>query len=131
MDVADLVGRWTLARRLADRRAGVIGTMSGELVVDRDGDGLRWSESGVLRWAGRDVPATRTYLLRDGWVLFADGRPFHPWTPGRPVTHPCRDDVYTGLVTVDGDRLRTLWDVHGPAKHHRLITRFRRAARSC
>ena len=124
----ELVGRWSLTRRLADRRAGVLGTMSGALVIGPDGDGLRWAESGVLRWAGREVPATRTYLLRDGWVLFEDGRPFHPWRPGRPVTHPCRDDLYTGLIAVDGDRLRVLWDVRGPTKDQRIVTRCRRTA---
>ena len=122
----ELAGRWSLARRVADRRAGVAGTMTGELLVAPDGAGLRWEERGILRWAGHELPASRTYLIRDGWVLFADGRPFHPWLPGRPVTHPCRADVYTGLVRVDGDRIRTLWDVRGPAKDQRLVTRFRR-----
>lgn len=130
MDPRGLVGRWELRRRVADRAAGRHGTMVGELAVAPDAGGLRWDERGILRWAGAEHPATRTYLLRegeDGWqVTFPDGRPFHPWRPGQVVTHPCRADLYTGLVTVSGDRMHTLWDVHGPTKHHRLITRFRR-----
>jgi hypothetical protein len=126
----DLLGRWKLRRRVADRRAGRQGTVAGELRLSADGAGLVWQESGVLRWAGTGRPVTRTYLLReraDGWwVLFADGREFHPWRPGEPVTHPCRADVYTGLVTVDGDRMRMLWDVRGPGKDQRLVTRFSR-----
>ncbi|HEV7654082.1 MAG TPA: DUF6314 family protein [Mycobacteriales bacterium] len=128
--VEDLIGRWSLARRVADRRTGRQGTVRGELVIAPDGAGLRWAERGTLRWAGTDHPVTRTYLLRehaDGWwAEFDDGRPFHPWRPGTPVTHPCRADVYSGLVTVDGDRIRTVWDVRGPAKHQRLVTRLTR-----
>jgi len=130
-DPRELVGRWSLARRVADRLAGQQGTMTGELIVSAEGAGLRWAERGTLSWAGALLPATRTYLLRpgaDGWeVTFGDGRPFHPWRPGELVTHPCRADVYTGLITVDRDRVGTLWEVRGPAKHQRLVTRFRRA----
>ncbi|HEY6748371.1 MAG TPA: DUF6314 family protein [Mycobacteriales bacterium] len=129
-DPRDLVGRWALARRVADRVAGRQGTVSGLLTVSADGAGLRWDERGTLRWAGVERPVTRTYLLReraDGWwVDFPDGRPFHPWRPGAPVTHPCRADVYSGLVRVDGDRIRTVWDVRGPAKDQRLVTRLYR-----
>jgi hypothetical protein len=133
MDDPDaLVGRWSLARRIADREAGLHGTVTGELVVAADGAGLRWAERGTLRWNGADHPVSRTYLIRerDGWwVDFSDGRPFHPWRPGVTVAHPCRADVYTGLVTVDGDRMRTVWDVHGPGKDQRLVTRFARRPR--
>ena len=129
-DPYDLVGRWSLRRLVADRVVGAYGRMVGELIVAPDGGGLRWDERGTLRWGGAEFPATRTYLLRDGgdgWeVTFADGRPFHPWRPGEVVTHPCRADVYTGLVRLDGPRLRTLWDVRGPTKHQRLATRFGR-----
>jgi hypothetical protein len=126
----ELLGRWQLRRRVADRRTGQQGTVAGDLVVAAAGDSLRWQESGVLRWGGAERPVTRTYLLReraDGWwVLFADGREFHPWRPGEWVTHPCRADLYTGLVTVDSDRIRTCWDVRGPGKDQRLVTRFSR-----
>lgn len=134
-DPYGLVGRWELRRRVVDRRAAQHGVMVGELVVRPDGAGVRWEEQGVLRFGGAQRPATRTYLVRqgsDGWeVRFADGRPFHPWRPGEVVVHPCRDDVYTGLVTVDGDLMRTAWDVRGPAKEQRLVTRFYRSAAIC
>jgi hypothetical protein len=129
-EISPLVGRWVLRRRVADRATGRHGTVRGELTVIPDGEGFRWAEAGVLRWAGADRPVSRTYVLRERgggwWVEFADGRPFHPWRPGEWVTHPCRADVYTGLVTVDGDRIRTLWDVRGPGKDQRLVTRLRR-----
>ena len=129
-DPRTLVGRWELRRRVVDRVLGAHGTMVGELTVVPDGVGLRWDERGTLRWDGAEFPATRTYLLRenaDGWAVeFADGRPFHPWRPGEAVTHLCRADLYTGLVHVGPTLMRTLWDVTGPTKHQRLITRFRR-----
>jgi hypothetical protein len=129
-EISPLVGRWQLRRRVADRVTGRHGTVAGLLTVVPDGKGFRWAEAGVLRWAGVDRPVTRTYLLRERaggwWVEFADGRPFHPWRPGEWVTHPCRADVYTGLVTVDGDQIRTLWDVRGPGKDQRLVTRLGR-----
>jgi Family of unknown function (DUF6314) len=131
-DPWDLIGRWTLARRVADRLTGQQGTVRGTLSISSDGDGLRWDESGVLAWGGQEHPVARAYLLRergDGWwVEFVDGREFHPWRPGVAVTHPCRADVYTGLVTVDGPRMRTCWDVRGPGKEQRLVTRFYRSA---
>ena len=130
-DPDDLLGRWGLRRRVVDRVVGVHGVMVGELVVSAEAGGLRWDERGTLRWGGVARAATRTYLLRegaDGWeVTFADGRPFHPWRPGEVVTHPCRADVYTGLVVLGPATIRTLWDVTGPTKHHRLVTRFVRS----
>jgi hypothetical protein len=118
---------------VADLRAGTSGTVRGTLTLapDQD-DSIVWSESGVLRWAGSDVAVTRRYLLRFGadgwWVHFDDGRPFHPWTPGRPVEHPCRADLYRGLVRVDSpDRWRIGWDVVGPAKRQRILSRLTRS----
>jgi hypothetical protein len=127
---AELVGSWALSRRVADRGAGVRGTVRGELEIVPDGEGVRWVERGVLRWGGVERPVRRAYLLRDTgdgwWVHFEDGSAFHPWRPGQWVTHPCRADVYTGLITVDGGRMRTRWEVCGPAKQQRLVTRFSR-----
>jgi hypothetical protein len=126
-----LLGRWELRRRVADRRAGLVGAVHGELTLSTVDDGVRWAETGTLHWDGRRMPVHRTLLVRDGFVYFEDGRPFHPWRPGETVVHPCAVDVYTGLVVVDRDatRLRTLWDVRGPAKDQRLVTRCVRLGR--
>lgn len=121
-----------MARRVVDRSAGACGTVAGTLVVTAENEGVRLAESGVLRWRGAEYPVTRVSRLRrlDGewWMLFEDGRPFHPWRPGTPVLHPCGADTYDGLVVLDrgGNRLRTRWHVRGPAKDQRLITRFTR-----
>jgi hypothetical protein len=126
-----LIGTWDLRRRLVDRVAGIAGSVSGTLTLREVGDGLEWFERGLFRWDRHEVPVTRRYLLRDTadgwWVQFDDGRPFHPWTPGVVVEHPCRADVYRGVVDVQGaDRWRVLWDVTGPRKEQRIISRLRR-----
>jgi hypothetical protein len=126
-----LLGEWTLARRFADLGAGRHGTVHGHLVLREHGAGIDWDEQGVLRWQDVEVPVSRSYRLRrrDGgwWVFFADGQPFHPWQPGEWVEHSCRADRYHGLISVDGpDRWRTLWDVVGPGKAQRIVTRFTR-----
>jgi hypothetical protein len=131
MELASLVGSWRLRRRLIDRRAGIRGRVEGELRIEPDADGLRWLEVGRLDWAGQTIDVRRGYALRrlgdEWWMTFEDGRPFHPWTPGRPVVHDCAEDVYTGLVEVEPTRLRTLWDVTGPTKSQRIVTRLDRS----
>lgn len=129
----DLLGEWALRRRIADYRSRMSGTVDGQLTLNSDArtGEIAWSESGALQWNGAIHAVTRTYLLRedsDGWWLFfADGRPFHPWQPGGWVEHPCRDDLYRGLVSItDSDRWGTVWDVSGPAKDLRILTRFSR-----
>ncbi len=64
----------------------------------------------------------------DWWMTFADGRAFHPWRLGQVVEHPCRADTYRGLLVLDrgATRLRIGWDVTGPGKHQRIVTRYLR-----
>jgi hypothetical protein len=126
-----LLGRWRLHRHLVDRRRGLHGRVAGLLVLARDGGEVRWQEQGTLRWAGTVVAVSRLLRLwedEDGWrVHFADGRYFHPWRPGSMVEHLCRDDLYRGLVAASASSLRTLWDVTGPGKDQRIVTRCVRA----
>ena len=64
----------------------------------------------------------------DWWVCFADGRPFHPWRSGEFV-HPCADDLYRGRLSLDPaepDLFELVWEVTGPAKRQRLVSRLRR-----
>ena len=121
-----LVGEWRLERRVVDRRLSSYGRVAGSLVVEPHGDGLVWREQGTLRLQGRSHDVSRTYHLADGWMHFDDGRPFHPWRPGVWVDHLCGEDAYRGLVDVAPARIRTLWDVTGPAKDQRLVTRLTR-----
>jgi hypothetical protein len=125
----DLLGVWQLQRRLVDRRTGQFGRVSGWLELTLVGGVVHWLELGELEWDGRSFEVTRElHIVRagDGWeVRFTDGRAFHPWRPGALVEHPCRADLYRGLVSVDvgHQRLRVLWDVTGPGKDQRIVTR--------
>jgi Family of unknown function (DUF6314) len=126
-----LLGEWQLTRSLRDELAGLSGTASGRLTLRAEDDGIAWQEQGTLLWNGSQLPFSRSYRLRrtptGWWLYFADGRPFHPWTPGHRVIHPCAEDEYHGLITVDGpDSWQTLWDVRGPATAQRIRTQFTR-----
>jgi hypothetical protein len=122
----DLLGSWWLRRRLLDRRLGEHGGVVGTLTLASHGSEVRWLERGELCWQGRRVPVFRELRLtedEDGWqVRFADGRAFHPWRLDQVVHHPCRDDLYCGLIRATRERLRTLWDVTGPGKDQRILT---------
>ncbi len=129
-DPRELIGDWSLARRITDRRTALHGTVRGTLRITPE---LRWRESGELSWGGALLPVTRELLIAaddGGWtVFFEDGRVFHPWRPGEIVVHPCRADTYRGLIDVRGDRLRVLWDVAGPTKDQRIVSRCVRLSR--
>ena len=104
------------------------------MTVTPDGAGLRWREDGELAWNGWTTPITRTmgfeWLEREWWVVFDDGRPFHPWRLGVLVSHPCGLDVYLGRLHygADLDRLTVGWDVTGPVKQQRIVTTYRRVS---
>jgi len=129
-DPRPLAGSWRLNRQLVDRRSGLTGCFHGTLTIAPDADALTWRESGELHWLGRTSPAYRELRLQpddDGWwMLFADGRRFHPWRLDEPVTHPCGRDSYSGLITATPERMRIRWDVRGPAKDQRIHSRLRR-----
>lgn len=127
IDPTVLLGDWRLARRLADHRTGLSGTVSGRLSLRSERGQITWVEQGTLLWNGARLPVSRSYRMRragEGWWLyFSDGRPFHAWIPGQWVRHPCREDSYRGLITITGpDHWRTLWEVNGPDKAQRITT---------
>jgi hypothetical protein len=122
-------------RRLHDRRSGRAGDFTGTATFAPDGSGLRWHESGRLRFGGHDGPAGRTLAIvpaGGGWaVAFADGRPFHPLDlEGGPVEHLCGADRYAGAYRLrDGDTLDVRWHVTGPGKDLEIETTYRRVLR--
>lgn len=127
----ELLGRWALERHVRDRVSGIRGRVAGTLDLSLDGEGVRWVERGVFAWEKGRMAMTRELRLvpeGGGWlVTFDDGRPFHPWRPGEPVFHDCGADRYDGLIALDDDarEMWVLWDVTGPEKAQRLVTRCR------
>jgi hypothetical protein len=131
--LADLEGRWRLARVIADARAGVTGRLEGEASWHADADGLIQEEAGTLHYGGGPpMQATRRYLWR--WVgaevevFFDDGRPFHKLpAPGVEAVHHCAPDLYRVSYTFDlPDMFTQVWQVSGPRKDMVLTSRFTR-----
>lgn len=129
------MGAWTIDRDLVDLRTGLTGHFEGTLAVRADAAGYEWSESGTLSWGEYTGRAERSLLLRvregEWWVCFTDGRPFHPWRVGGEVVHPCRADVYRGLIErggADPDRFTITWQVTGSDKRQRIVSRMTRQA---
>ncbi len=111
------------------------GTVDGRLTMRPGDDDIVWAEQGTLVWNGSRLSVSRSYRLErteNGWWLhFLDGRPFHSWLPGEWVEHPCRRDAYRGLITITGpDQWGTVWEVQGPDKAQRIVTRFSRPTAS-
>ena len=129
-------GRWALARRIDDRLAGRSGTFTGSATFTPDAEGLTYDETGSLTLG--DAPpltATRRYLWRqDGpriTVLFADGRAFHSFDPASTTAeagHWCDPDTYHVTYDFAGwpDWTAT-WDVAGPRKDYRMVSRYCRS----
>lgn len=134
---AYFAGRWSVVRRITDRRSAAPGRFIGEAVFSPVEDGLRYDERGTLALDGDRHPATRAYVYRfeepcRGGVWFDDGRYFHPldlrdgWCR---VEHLCGADVYRGAFRLRGAGHWTLaWSVRGPRKALVIRSHYRRAA---
>jgi uncharacterized protein DUF6314 len=135
VDALDLLpGRWSIRRRLVDRRSGREGEFTGTASFSPDRDGLRWDETGRMRFGDHEGPAERSLRIaeRDGGltVEFADGRTFHPLdlsSGACAVEHRCGDDLYAGEYRLRGpDALDVRWRVTGPRKQQEIVTEYRR-----
>lgn len=136
MRLADFAGNWRIARLIDDRAGGRQGALNGTARLTRAGDGLIYTETGVLRFDGQ--PGIRAQQIHrwtpDGAAIrvdFADGRPFHRLSlagASHKAHHDCPPDSY--LVRYDfatWPDWTTTWTVHGPQKDYTMITRYVRA----
>ena len=125
-------GLWRLERAIEDRRAGTAGAFSGSARLTPDGAGLRYEEQGTLTLPGAaPMQAARAYLWRreaeDIAVFFDDGRRFHVIGESARDRHWCDPDLYD--VTYDFARWpdwSATWDVSGPRKDYRMVSRYSR-----
>lgn len=132
----ELLGSWSLDRRIEDHRSGALLHVTGTTVLERTGVGeVRWQEEGRLERAdGHRAPVSRVLrILRagdDGWsVHLPDGAPFHRWEVDAPLVHLCGRDVYRGRMELSGAlRWSLTWQVTGPAKDYRSTSVLSRPA---
>jgi hypothetical protein len=131
--LADLEGRWSLERRIDDRRAGLRGRLSGTSVWRADAGGLVQEETGTLHYGdATPIRAERRYLWRadgDGLaVFFDDGRAFHRVGPGQlHDRHDCAPDTYDVTYLFDDwPVFSTTWHVTGPRKDHVIHSLYTR-----
>ncbi|MBK0398927.1 hypothetical protein H0I76_06980 [Limibaculum sp. M0105] len=88
------------------------------------------SESGVLRFAGRDFAAGRTTFwgfASDGaiHVAYDDGRPFHSFRLAAPQgLHLCGADRYEVNYSFAAESWTSHWIVAGPRKDYTMTTRY-------
>lgn len=128
-----MLGEWTFAREVDDRRSGrthrVIGTARFSRATP---DRIDWVEEGTM---GAGASATPIAAMRSvvrgaagSWgVDFADGRPFHAWSWGEDLVHDCAPDLYRGVMRSDGDGWAMRWVSTGPEKDYTIDTVYRRA----
>lgn len=132
------LGRWTMERRLHDRRAGRTYTVSGtaEFCLTDDDGVLAYAETGEITGDGQPPAAVERRLT---WhdeggsrvlIRFADGRDYLRLDLGTghaDGVHPCAPDTYLVTLTIEDDDAWTeTWDVTGPAKDYTAVTSGRR-----
>lgn len=135
-DPTGLIGKWAFERVIEDLATGGISDASGVCELSREAPGvILWRERATLRHGGRELEASREMRIEhdcEGWhVKFADGRYFHPWTPGKMAVHHCGADLYEGVIELGlGDATEAItswqmtWRVRGPAKNLRIKTQL-------
>ncbi|HEY0213451.1 MAG TPA: DUF6314 family protein [Paenirhodobacter sp.] len=131
LDLMDFEGEWGLARRIFQQTQAV--HFTGRAVFRADGDGLHYHEQGLLHLPGATpLRAERDYLWRRSGdriaIFFADGRPFHDFSPGDPAcqaVHWCDpDDYHVRYAFHLWPEWRAEWRVRGPRKDYRMISRY-------
>ncbi len=130
--LADFIGRFDLSRVIEDRRAGAVSRFSGQAVIAPGEGGAVYTETGVLTLNEQQFEAERRYFwVQDGVrvaVSFADGAPFHWFDPaagGQASAHLCGADMYRGGYDLaHWPDWSVTWDVSGPRKEYRSVTRY-------
>ncbi len=133
--LAEFAGDWLLTRRIEDRR-GPGGQLDGRASFVVAAVGLDYHEAGLLQLgSAAAVRAERRYRWREEAgrivVTFADGQAFHDFDPAEPQSeaeHHCPPDFYKVRYDfISWPEWSTEWQVRGPRKDYRMLSRFRRA----
>lgn len=133
--LSDFLGRYTVARKIEDRRANAKSTFEGWAEISRTTDGAIYRETGDLIMGDQRFQAERSYLWQPNEacidVAFADGRPFHDFDPqngGLASEHLCGEDMYRGGYDFSQwSCWAVTWTVTGPRKDYTSLTWYVRA----
>jgi len=123
-----LIGRWSAERiiRHWDWGADCFFTGFAEIAIDR------FEETGELSIRSATASSRRFYHVqasaRNYEIRFPDGRLFINLNdrPSQDVHHRCGEDDYRGRFVFKRDAWTERWDVVGPRKRYRSITKFSR-----
>jgi hypothetical protein len=130
------VGRWSFTRIIEDRRDGHQLKATGFAEISAVDDlSLTWLESGELFWEGAQIAVGRRLKIlssaerpTEWWVVFPDGRRFHPFALGKELIHACGDDLYRGRITLrQAMAWEMLWEAVGPFKDYSSTTTYVRS----
>ncbi len=127
-------GTWLLTRKVIDRRAGLIGDLTGEAHFHPGLQGFDYRESGLMRYGGYEGQASQSYRweVEDDrlTIRFTDGRLFHQLdlaSGAAVVEHLCAADLYRGRFRlINADCWLSRWHVRGPRKDQIILSRYRR-----
>jgi Family of unknown function (DUF6314) len=132
-----LLGSWNMSRRMRDFRLGISGWFEGHANVCVQSGDLILQETGRLRFGAHEADAGQRYVLtldqpHVARVKRADGSLFHELdlsSGSANILHRCGDDIYRGRYRVlHGDCFFVVWQVTGPRKDYRMVTRLMRVA---
>ncbi len=123
----DFEGEYRLTRQITHADAPPA-TFAGRASWSREGDGLRYHESGELAIRGHAaMTAERRYFWApDLKVYFDDGRFFHQVPPsGGHAAHWCDPDHYGVTYHFDDwPNFQVEWRVTGPKKEYKMHTHY-------
>lgn len=129
--LADFAGTWAIARTITPQ-TGPAARFDGTARWVPSDRGLDYTEEGTLHMDGAaPMQATRAYVWTpDMSIYFDDGRFFHQVpAAGGQTRHFCDPDTYVGRYDFDDwPHFTVAWDVRGPRKDYRMISRFTRQA---
>jgi len=139
MKQQDLVGRWTLSRKIFDRERRLVGGMWGKATYEKMSENELIYRETVMNLSGESsqflARQTYLYIFKEGAVeIHRNGEeqeiPFLKIPYGKTVVdghYLCKPDIYTlRWVWVNSHLFYTRFSVKGMRKDHTLETIFRR-----
>lgn len=137
--IAAFEGRWRIARRIEDQRAGQVLEATGYAALQQGENALTYDEELTLNVPGQaPMTATRRYLWQAQAdqirICFEDGRYFHSLELGVQRSqdhHDCPPDSYDAAYDFTDwpQAWRVIWTVSGPRKSYVMTSVYSATAK--